>query len=243
MIRLTLWSPQRRNSRDVDVYLPRSYDAGRRRYPVVYMQDGQNLSDPSIAFAGTWGLDEALRRLAANGLEVIVVGVHNTRDRLAEYSPFPHAGHGGGAADSYLSFLSNTVKPRIDRRFRTRRTPASTAIAGSSMGGLLSLYAWFRRPDVFGHVSVLSPALWFGRDRLFELLDASRLPRGRIYLDVGTAEGAGTLRDARALKRLLDGRGLGDRLVYVEDRSGRHDEASWGRRIGGAIRFLLGHPE
>lgn len=239
MIRLTIWSPQRRNSRDVDVYLPASYDAGTRRYPVVYMHDGQNLSDPAIAFAGTWGLPDVLRELAADGLEPIVVGIHNTRARIAEYSPYPHEKHGGGSGDSYLSFLADTLKPRIDRRFRTKRTAAHTAIAGSSMGGLISLYAWFRRPAVFGHAAVLSPALWFGRERLFDFVVGARVPRGRLYLDVGTAEGAGTLRDARALKRLLATRGLGDRLKYLEDRGGRHDEASWGRRIGPALEFLF----
>ena len=239
MTRLTIWSPQRRNSRDVDVYLPSSYERGRLRYPVVYMQDGQNLSDPSIAFAGTWGLNDVMRDLAADGLEAIVVGIHNTRARIAEYSPFPHATHGGGAGESYLSFLADTLKPRIDRRFRTKRTAAHTVIAGSSMGGLFSLYAWLRRPAIFGHAAVLSPALWFGRDRLFEFVEDARMPRGRLYVDVGTAEGAGTLRDARQLKRLLEARGIGDRLMYLEDRGGRHDEASWGRRIGRAIEVLL----
>jgi isoamylase len=239
MTRLTVWSPQRRGRRDVDVYLPASYDEGRRRYPVVYMHDGQNLSDPSTAFAGTWRLDEALRDLASRGIDAIVVGVHNTRERLAEYSPFPDRKHGGGAGRSYVAFLGDTLKPRIDRQFRTRRMAAHTVIAGSSMGGLISLYAWFQRPDVFGHAAVLSPSLWYGREPLFELLERSRLPRGRIHLDVGTAEGADTLRDARGLKRLLDEKGIGDRLEYLEDRGGKHEEAAWSRRITGALEFLL----
>src|SRR5688572_4692615 len=130
-----VWSPQLRNRRDVDVYLPASYGRSRR-HPVVYMHDGQNLSDPAIAFAGTWQLDSVLRDLAADGLEPIVVGVHNHPDRLAEYSPFPDRKHGGGHADQYLTFLIRTVKPRIDRLFRTRLIPSQTAIVGSSMGGL-----------------------------------------------------------------------------------------------------------
>jgi enterochelin esterase-like enzyme len=113
-----VWSPQLRNSRTVDIYLPASYESGRR-FPVVYMQDGQNLSDPNTAFAGTWQLDAVLGTLARAGIEPIVVGVHNTDARLAEYSPFPDAKHGGGEGDRYLSFLADTLKPRVDRLFRT----------------------------------------------------------------------------------------------------------------------------
>src|SRR5262249_36630874 len=165
------------------------------------MQDGQNLSDPAKAFAGTWGLNDVLARLAEAEIEPIVVGVHNTDRRLSEYSPFPDPRHGGGEADAYLSFLIDTVKPKIERLFRARRSAADTAIVGSSMGGLLSLYAWFRRSDAFGHAGLMSPSLWFGRDRLFDDLRAASLPRvGRLYLDCGTAEGAATLRDVRTLR-------------------------------------------
>jgi len=239
MIRLDVWSPQRRKHRRVDVYLPTRYDGRRARYPVVYMQDGQNLADPSAAFAGTWRLPDVLDDLESRGLEVIVVGIHNTRARMAEYSPFPDRTHGGGAAESYVSFIANTLKPRIDRQFRTRRIAAETVVAGSSMGGLFSLYAWFRRPRVFGHAAALSPSLWYGRDRLFDFFDSSALPPGRLYLDVGTEEGAVTLRDARALKAMLDEKGIDGRVSYLEDDGGRHEEEAWARRIGAALEFLL----
>jgi len=238
-----VWSPQLRNRRDVDVYLPPSYSAGRRRYPVVYMHDGQNLSDPAKAFAGTWRLDDVLSHLAEHtGLELIVVGVHNTGARLIEYSPFPDRKHGGGDADRYLAFLIDTLKPRIDRVFRTARAARQTATVGSSMGGLFSVYAWLRRPDVFALAGVMSPSLWFGRDRLFGFVEASRLPRGRIYLDVGTGEGAATLRDARTLKAMLESKGAqaGESLSYLEDRGGRHDEASWSKRLEDVLAFLIG---
>jgi len=235
-----VWSPQLRNRRDIDVYLPPSH-GGTRRHPVVYMQDGQNLSDPAKAFAGTWRLDDVLQRLAEDGIEPIVVGVHNTDRRLSEYSPFPHARHGGGEADAYLSFLIDTVKPRIERLFQARRSAADTAIVGSSMGGLLSLYAWFKRPDAFGHAGAMSPSLWFGRERLFDDLRSEQLPRvGRLYLDCGTAEGAATLRDVRALRSIMQAKRIWrSAFRYVEDRGGRHDEGAWGGRIEGALRFLL----
>lgn len=247
MIKRTLervWSPQLRNRRNVDVYLPWSYPRGRR-YPVVYMHDGQNLSDPSTAFAGTWELDATVARLAERGIEAIIVGVHNTERRLAEYSPFPDRRHGGGHADAYLEFIATTLKPRIDRLFRTRQGRDETITMGSSMGGLVSIYAYFRLPSVFGRAGVMSPAIWFGQHAVLDFIQNARTPRGRLYLDVGMQEGAGTLRDARRLGRLLVRKGFRRRsrtaaaLRYVEDPYGRHQEAAWARRLEGALEFLL----
>jgi predicted alpha/beta superfamily hydrolase len=236
-------SPQRGTERDLDVYLPPSYSQARRRYPVVYMQDGQNLSDPDRAFAGTWQLEQAVRTLAARGIEAIVVGIPNLgAARVNEYTPFVDAKIGGGDGDAYLAFMERTVKPLVDRRFRTRPEREATGVFGSSLGGLISLYAFFRRPDVFGRAAALSPSLWFGRDRLLGFIKGAPRPRrGRLYLDVGTAEGAGTLKDARLMRALLETKGLevGDRLSYLEDRGGRHEEAAWARRIEDAIAFLL----
>ena len=123
-----VWSPQLRTRRDVDVYLPSSYASGVQ-YPVVYLQDGQNLSDPALAFAGTWELPATIDRLAWRGLDAIYVGVHNGgRRRIGEYSPFPDPRHGGGDADDYLAFLVDTLKPRVDRMFNTRRDRESTTM-------------------------------------------------------------------------------------------------------------------
>jgi predicted alpha/beta superfamily hydrolase len=236
-----IWSPQLRNHRYVDVYLPDSYDAGRQRHPVVYMQDGQNLSDPAIAFAGqTWHLHEGLSWLAGRGIEPIVVGLHNTPGRLSEYSPFPDAKHGGGDGDRYARFVIDTVKPRIDATYRTRRDRDSCAIAGSSMGGLISLYLFFRRPSPFGRAAVISPSIWFGAGQILDFVQAARATRGRLYLDVGTAEGDDTLRNARALNRLLRRKGLRkERLRYVEAEGHQHREADWAWRLPQALEFLL----
>jgi predicted alpha/beta superfamily hydrolase len=247
MIKRTLknvWSPQRRNRRDVDVYLPASYASGVR-YPVVYLQDGQNVSDPEAAFAGTWDLEATVDRLAWRGLDAIYVGIHNTRSRLAEYSPFPDPRHGGGDADAYMAFLVETLKPRIDRMFNTRRDRDATAIGGSSMGGLVSLYAFFRYPSVFGRAFVMSPSIWFGHGAIVDFIGDARVSRGRLYLDVGTGEGAGTLGDVRRLGRLLVRKGFRRRsasataLRYVEDAGARHNEAAWASRLEGALTFLL----
>lgn len=236
-----LWSPQLRNRRGVDVYLPDSYANARRRYPVVYMQDGQNLSDPAIAFGGqTWRLDDGLPWLAGRGIEPIVVGLHNTEGRLSEYSPFPDRRHGGGDGDKYARFLIDTVKPRIDAAYRTRKDREHTAIAGSSMGALIALYAFFRRPSPFGRAAVLSPSIWFGGGEILRFVERARATRGRLYVDVGTGEGADTLRNARMLNRLLRRKGYAkDTLWYRESEGGQHREADWAWRLPEALEFLL----
>jgi isoamylase len=241
---LEIWSPQLRNRRQVDVYLPPSYESeSRRRYPVVYMHDGQNLSDPFTAFGGTtWRLEGALDRLASGGLEAVVVGVHNIGEqRIAEYTPFADAKHGGGRGERYVRFLADVVKPKIDTRYRTRPDRPNTAILGSSLGGLISLYAFFLRPSPFGRAAAMSPSIWFGGRRILEFVEQARQVRGRLYVDVGTDEGAGTLRDARALARILRGSGYRSNrgFRYMEANRHRHQEHDWALRLPGALEFLL----
>jgi predicted alpha/beta superfamily hydrolase len=237
-----VWSPQLRNTRDLDVYVPPSYGRTRRRYPVIYMQDGQNLADPARAFAGTWNLHEAMGALAARELEALVVGIPNMADqRVHEYSPFADPRLGGGGGDAYVAFLERTVKPIVDRRFRTRREREATGVFGSSMGGLISLYAFFRAPETFGFAGAMSPSLWFGGRALLDYVEAAGAPPGRLYLDAGANEGASTLTDARDLDALLRRKGYAeDSLRFVEDMDGRHQEAQWGRRLVPALEFLLG---
>ena len=238
---LDVWSPQFRNRRGVDVYLPDSYDEGRRRYPAVYMQDGQNLSDPTTAFGGnTWRLHDGLTWLAQRGVQPIIVGIHNTEGRLSEYSPFPDPRHGGGEGDRYMRFLLDTVKPRIDSAYRTRKDRDSTVIAGSSMGGLISTYAFFRRPSPFGRALVMSPSVWFGAKEILSFVEKARTTRGRIYLDTGTNEGADTLENARALNRVLRRKGYRrENLWYLESEGAKHTEADWAWRWPQALEFLL----
>jgi len=238
-----VWSPQRGTHRDIDVFLPASYRRSRWRYPVVYMQDGQNLVDPDRAFSGTWHLDHAIASLAARGLEAIFVGTPNMGEaRVREYSPFFDLKHGGGDGDAYLAYLERTVKPLVDRRFRTRPEREFTGVFGSSMGALISLYAFFRAPETFGFAGAMSPSLWFAGRAMLPYVERDGTPPGRIYLDVGTEEGAGTLRDARQLARILERKGYrdGDRLKFVEAAGGRHAEAHWAGRLVPALEFLLG---
>lgn len=237
-----LYSPQLCNRRDVLVYLPPSYEESDTRYPVVYMHDGQNLFDPATAFAGEWGVDETLEATGNTGVEAIVIGVPNMGpDRLNEYSPFEDLKLGGGQGDGYLDFIVETLKPIVDRDFRTLVDRENTGIVGSSMGGLISLYAFFARSETFGFTGVMSPALWFADRAILNYVEEAPFNAGRIYLDVGTREGSAELADVRHLRDLLVRKGyrIGEDFLYVVEMGGRHSEAAWGRRLRGELRFLL----
>jgi predicted alpha/beta superfamily hydrolase len=237
-----VWSPERNNARDIFVYLPPSYESSDRRYPVLYMQDGQNLFDASMAFGAEWQVDEHMERLSQLGLEGVIVGIPNVGPaRLDEYSPFVDPEHGGGAGDQYLDFVTHTLKPRIDGEFRTNPARDFTGIAGSSMGALLSLYAFFTRPDVFGFAGVMSPALWFANRQVLNIVEQAGDVGGRLYLDVGTAEGESTLADARLLHELLLKKGYrpGETMMYVEDDDADHSETAWSRRVRTALYYLI----
>mgnify|MGYP005843133317 CR=1 FL=1 len=235
-------SPQLDNRRDINVYLPPSYDTGMDRYPVLYMHDGQNLFDRGTSYAGVeWQVDETMETLARRGIEAIVVGIANMGERrLAEYSPFDDPEHGLDLGDAYLAFIADTLKPFIDRSFRTRPEPEHTAIIGSSLGGLISLYALFHRPDSFGMAGVLSPALWFANGAIFADLERTTGNPGRIYLSVGTAERPELLKTTRKLRRLLTARGYGkEQLHYHEARGAEHHETAWAERFPAVVRWLL----
>lgn len=238
-----LRSPQRENQRDIFVYLPPSYDAGeQQRYPVIYMHDGQNLFDQATSFADEWHVDATMEVASEAGLEAIVVGIPNMgEERCNEYSPFTDAKHGGGCGDAYLDFVIETLKPLIDKDFRTRPEREHTGIAGSSMGGLISLYAYFRHAEVFGFAGIMSPALWFAGRAIFGYLEAPTVVPRRLYLDVGTREGEMELTDVRRLRDQLVGKGFqpGRDLLYVEEHGGRHTEAAWARRLRKELQFLL----
>jgi predicted alpha/beta superfamily hydrolase len=231
------------NRRDILVYLPSSYEKSDKPFPVLYMHDGQNLFDPATSFAGEWGVDTALAKAPRKGRKAIIVGIPNAGiERIREYSPFVDARIGGGLGDGYLDWLEGTVKPLIDERYRTVRDASGTGIGGSSLGGLISLYGFFRAPARYGFAAVMSPALWFGDGQIFPLVEAAGYVRGRVYLDVGTREGEGTLAHAREMRDLLVTKGYkrGKDLMWVEDKGGMHNEAAWGRRLRPALQFLLG---
>lgn len=228
-----VWSPQLNNRRDVLVHLPPSYGQSSWHYPVLYMHDGQNLFDRATSFLGVeWGVDETMHALSPKGREAIVVGIPNMgAERLAEYNPFP--GRWPGRGEAYIYFIAETLKPLIDHEFRTLPDRDHTGLCGSSLGGLISLYGFFRRPDVFGLCGAMSPSLWAS---IYTYTHQRPYVGGRIYLDNGTREPS-----ARAMRDLLLAKGyrLRQTLRYRAARGHHHTEAAWAKRLPGALRFLL----
>jgi predicted alpha/beta superfamily hydrolase len=229
-------SPQLGNERSVLLYLPASYDEGKKRYPVVYLQDGQNLFDSTTAFGGrTWQVGETMTRLAGEAIEAIVVApFHMERERIQEYNPFSEWRNGRGL--SFIAFVEETLKRIVDHDFRTLGDAANTMIGGSSMGALISLYAYCMRPETFGGAMVMSPSLWVANGATYKLAREKLRPRGKLYIDNGTRESSAQPLAALAID---NGYREGIDLSYVQAKGERHTEAAWARRLPGALRFLL----
>lgn len=234
--------------RTVRIYLPKGYDETQRAYPVLYLQDGQQLFAPGPF--GDWLVDERIDELtdADPARALIVVGIDNGERRWDEYGPWRNhqmhawvdpswaeAAH-GGEGDAYVQFLAETLKPRIDATYRTLPGREHTAVGGASMGGLIALWAGLTRPDVFARVMAMSSAIWFAEsggpwlsnNRFLQHAGAHRLPRDvRIYLDVGTAERS---REAEPDVVDVDGRPLSYARAYVEG-----TEAAARALVGGGL--------
>jgi predicted alpha/beta superfamily hydrolase len=239
--------------RSVIVYLPAEYELHpSRRFPVLYMNDGQNLFDNGTAFGGVaWGCDNSAEQLARNGdaESIIIVGVGNTIDRMQEYAPrrrtkrepFQHA-------QGYGRFLVEELKPMIDATYRTLTEPEHTGIGGSSLGGLISLHICKWHANVFGLCAAMSPSLWWEKEYFVRAArtKALWLRNCKIWLDMGGFEGAteasrqGNVRRARTLAEILKnlGREEGQDFIYFEEPHGQHNERDWGRRFPKALRFL-----
>ncbi len=236
------------DDRAVSIYLPKQYmEQSDRRFPVFYLQDGQNLFDGRTSYiAGkTWDANTTADRLAEEGeIEpVILVGVANTGlRRMAEYTPTRDYRMGGGEGRSYGRLLIEELKPLIDGSYRTLPDAENTGLGGSSLGGLVSLYLGFAHPEVFGKIAVMSPSLWWDHRSILNAIEQQTAkPELRIWLDMGTAEGVRHLRDAEMLERLLVKRGwkIGVDLAYVEAEGAVHDERAWSARFGDVLRFLF----
>jgi predicted alpha/beta superfamily hydrolase len=238
------WSPQLGNGRTLVIYLPPSYSENlMKRYPVLYMHDGQNLFEAATSAFGTeWQVDENIDAAVAAGKmdEVIVVGVANTGNRIWEYTPCCDATYGGGGADRYERFLIDTVKPYVDQNLRTLPGKANTGVMGSSLGGLLSFYLTRRNPSVFAKAGCLSSSFWWNDEALTVDVEQStaHVPV-TIYLDAGTTNDGlpQTTRMDSAL--LADGYVQGRDLRFFTAQGGSHNEASWAARVRVPLEFLF----
>ena len=252
-------SPELGTTRDILVHLPAGALASGRRYPVLYMHDGQNLFDAATSFAGEWRVDETLADLMSEGLELIVVGIPNAGDRRSdEYTPYRGRGEDGsegGDGRAYMRFVVETVKPLVDAAFPTLTDRGATGIMGSSDGALISLWATVEHGATFGLVGAMSAEVAGGQARMLGRLRRLAILPERVYIDVGGLEGsprspdpderrwaAAYPRDALRIRDALLSAGMRepDQLRFVFDPVGRHREADWARRLPDALRFLFG---
>ena len=242
--------PQLGRTRRVWLYLPPDYATSTKRYPVLYMHDGQNVFNAATSFSEEWGVDETLDALAAHGdLGAIVVAVDNGGiHRLDEYNPWraTNPRYGGGEGEAYVEFLAKTLKPYIDQHYRTRPEARSTGIMGSSMGGLISLYAALEHPEVFGSAGVLSCACWISRQQVLEFVRAAKpgQPPPRIYFVAGGME-TNDGEQARDQQAVIDSLVAAGFPVHTTTRSfvpadGRHSEWFWRREFPGAYEWMFG---
>ena len=238
------------NSRGVLVYLPPTYlENTTFRAPVVYMHDGQNLFDPATAFGGNeWQVDETMNRTANDGFiaEAIVVAPENTAARIDEYTPTNTTQYGGGKGGDYLRFLVEELKPAVDREYRTLPSRERTVVIGSSLGGLISVYAGVQKPDVFGNIGAMSPSTWWDNRWILGSvagLRASPLRPLKVYVDSGNAGSSmDDVTNTAALAQAWRDRGYADdvTLMYVVQNGASHSETFWAQRLPVALRFLLG---
>ena len=174
---------------------------------------------------------------------LVIVGIYNAgKARINEYTPTKDARAGGGRADRYAKFLLEEVMPFIQNEYRVLRGAGFTGIGGSSLGGLASLYIGLKFPDIFGRIAALSPSVWWNNRVIFRLTrEMVTQPRPRIWLDVGTREGARTVPDVEALRDLLLKKGwrLNDGLHYERIEGAEHNEAAWAQRVGAFLQFLF----
>lgn len=240
------------NERDVWVYLPPGYErqGNQRRYPVLYMHDGQNVFDGLTSFLPNeeWGADEAAEAMVQANLcrPLIIVAVANAgAQRADEYLPTRAALRGtdvGGKADSYAKFLIDELKPKIDSEFRTLPGPEGTGVCGASFGGIVSLHLALTRPDVFGAAAVVSPSAWWdGRLMVKRVQELASKPPVRLWIDMGTEEGVSSLADARALRKAVEAKGWkpGAEFVYAEFPRARHNERAWRERFDLILAWMF----
>jgi len=245
-----------RNTRFLRVWLPPGYDDAQnaaRRYPILYLNDGQNLFEPATAFAGIeWQVDETADRLIRDGAvpPMIIVGMDNTgKDRAREYMPHRsvHPMILRVQGRYYPNFLTKEVMPFVERNYRVATGPENTGLGGSSLGALIALYTAMARPELIGRLLLESPALWVSGRQAIKQSREVRIWPERIFLAMGTAETGSPERnrslvdDVRELAAILRRAVLSEKRLrlVIEDGAG-HNEAAWAERFPEALRFLFG---
>lgn len=231
-------SPELQTTKKIWLYLPKNYNASKKKYSVIYMPDAQNLFDAKTSYSGEWNIDEKLDSLSA---QVIVVGIeHGNEKRLEELTPYPHEKYGGGKANQYLDFIVNTLKPSIDKKYRTKTDKTHTLIIGSSLGGLTAFYATLKYPEVFGKAGVFSPAFWINRKDIIALTEQNQKIKAKYYFLCGDKEGDddSMVKDLNTMENIINTKRcsckhLNKKIII---KGGQHNEKLW---RDGFVKALL----
>ncbi len=233
--------PQLNRSRRIWVYLPPGYEENTKDYPILYMQDGQNLFDNATSFSGEWGVDESLNAMADSvNFELIVVGIDNGgQSRINEYSPWYNSQYGGGEGEEYAAFLVETLKPYIESNYRVSRDPNYNAIMGSSLGALISYYTTLKYPDQFTKVGILSPAFWINPE-IYSFDADQELTEHSFYFQAGAKESQ-VINDAltKAPQMMSDLEISENRYIVESVPDGTHSEWFWNREFPKITQWLF----
>ncbi|HYJ37360.1 MAG TPA: alpha/beta hydrolase-fold protein [Chitinophagaceae bacterium] len=231
--------PQLHRRRRIWIYMPKDYATSKTRYPVLYMHDGQNLFDDATSFAGEWGIDEAIDSAKK---QCIVVGIDNGGvKRMNEYNPYNHERYGKGEGDLYVQFIAKTLKPLIDKKYRTRKEAANTIICGSSMGGLISMYAVMKYPKTFGKAGVFSPAFWVAPQLKADIeknVKPSTHKNLRIYFYGGDQEGGEMVKGMLYIFELMRKKS-NPKMKAKINAEGKHNEPTWRNEFPAFYNWIL----
>ena len=244
---VTVLSPQLtipglNRQRTVRIYVPPGYATSTKRYPVLYMHDGQNLFDNATAYAGEWGVDEALDELAqSQGLELIVVGIDNGGvQRMTELNAWDNSRFGKGEGKLYMDFIVDVVKPLVDASYRTLPEREHTGVMGSSMGGLISHYAILQYPKVFSKAGIFSPAYWPGPEVFSMTATQAPAADARLAVYMGGAEGDQAVDDyQRMVTQLKSQSHPGSNLWFKLTPGALHNEGAWRSEFAQAVSWMF----
>ncbi len=234
------YMPELNRTRRIWAYLPADYKMSKKKYPVLYMHDGQALFDAATSSFGEWGVDECLDTLfKKGGKECIVIGIDNSPvKRLTEYNPYEFRKYGKGEGNAYVDFLVKTLKPYIDSHLRTMKDKKNTFVAGSSMGGLISMVAVMRYPDVFGGAGIFSPAFWTAPQLTADLEKSAKKMDDRLFFYAGGSESEEMVSDMQKIENILHSSSHA-KLYEIIDPIQKHNEAAWRKYFPDFIQWIL----
>ena len=240
----SFFMPQLNRNRKIWIYLPPDYNTTTKNYPVLYMQDGQNLFDDTTSFSGEWHVDETLNTLHAQGdFGAIVIGIENGGTfRISEYSPWVNSQYGGGEGDLYMQFVAETLKPFVDANYRTLVEPQYNALIGSSLGANISVYGAAKYPESFSKIGVFSPAFWFSLNDLNNYINNSSniLYSLRMYFVAGSNESTTMVTNINLIKNTFIAKNVALSNIFTKmDSYGTHTESYWSGEFSAAYTWLF----